>query len=128
MVPILLVPYCPVLVKGGSGAPEAGSQVAEGKLRLLVLPVTCDRVQCMQVSRVKSVFGGKPQGLVPLNSIFCSYIFNRKHMLFELCSKKSAVLDTHVLTHIDCISNGCVSVIFAQEVKHVSKELSISLL
>jgi len=51
----------------------------------------------MQVSRMKSVFGGKPQGLVPLNCIFISYIFNREHMLSELCSRKSTMLDARIL-------------------------------
>lgn len=76
-----------------------------------MLLVTYGSVQCMQVLRVKSVVGGKPQGLVPLKSIFYSYIFNRKHILSELCSRKSAVLDAHVLTHIDSSSSGCASVI-----------------
>lgn len=32
MVPILLAPYCHVLVKGGSGVPEAGSQAGKESL------------------------------------------------------------------------------------------------
>lgn len=58
MVPILLVPYCPALVKGGLDAPKGGNQAVKGSsdyfcCQLLVVE------EHMQASKVKTLRGNQ---------------------------------------------------------------------